>query len=198
MTMRGILNKLFFTRKKALTIRVKLEERFSAPDLQIRYTLVDTLEERGIGEVYDEGMGEDSIEVTLEITPSKKKEAEIKSILQSLGQVYFSMGAPKYPVYMNASASGQFQFLKSRNGRPIDVSGKGINGGLGIGPVAGSYGQSLDDQGNVTAEMYGLGYGVGVKGRRRFKEGFRWCDSNYDMDIRNVHSPLVNNFASTV
>ena len=71
--------------KYSLTIRVKLDERFSDTNLQIRYTLVDTLEERGIGEVYDEGMGEDFIEVTLEVVHSEEIEGEIKSILQSLG-----------------------------------------------------------------------------------------------------------------
>lgn len=64
---------------------MKLDERFSDANLQIRYTLVDTLEERGIGEVYDEGMGEDFMEVSLDVVRSEKTEREIKSILQSLG-----------------------------------------------------------------------------------------------------------------
>lgn len=80
-----IFNKLFSANKHSLTIRVKLDERFSDTNLQIRYTLVDTLEERGIGEVYDEGMGEDFMEVSLDVVRSEKTEAEIKSILQSLG-----------------------------------------------------------------------------------------------------------------
>lgn len=80
-----IFNKLFSKPKQPLTIRVKLDERFSDTNLQLRYTLVDTLEERGIGEVYDEGMGEDIMEVTLDVVRSEKKEEEIKSILQSLG-----------------------------------------------------------------------------------------------------------------
>jgi hypothetical protein len=78
-------NKSFPICKQTLTIRVKLEERFSNTNLQLRYTLVDTLEERGIGEVYDEGMGEAFMEVTLDVVRSEKNEAEIKSILQSLG-----------------------------------------------------------------------------------------------------------------
>lgn len=81
----SILTKLFSTPRIPLTIRVKLDERFSDTNLQIRYTLVDTLEERGIGEVYDEGMGEDFMEVSLDVVRSEKTEAEIKSILQSLG-----------------------------------------------------------------------------------------------------------------
>jgi hypothetical protein len=83
--LRKILNIFSSTRKQTLTIRVKLDEQFSDTNLQIRYTLVDTLEERGIGEVYDEGMGEDFMEVSLDVVRSEKKEAEIKSILQSLG-----------------------------------------------------------------------------------------------------------------
>lgn len=71
--------------KQSLTIRVKLGERFSDTNLQLRYLLADTLEKRGIGEVYDEGMGEDFMEVTLDVMRSHAKEAEIKSILQSLG-----------------------------------------------------------------------------------------------------------------
>ena len=78
-------SKLFSTRKQTLTIRVKLDEHFSNTNLQIRYTLVDTLEERGIGEVYDEGMGEDFMEVSLDVVRSERTEREIKSILQSLG-----------------------------------------------------------------------------------------------------------------
>ncbi len=80
-----IFNNLFSKSKQPLTIRMKLDERFSDTNLQIRYTLVDTLEERGIGEVYDEGMGEDFMEVSLDVVKSDKTEREIKSILQSLG-----------------------------------------------------------------------------------------------------------------
>ena len=60
-------------------------ERFSNTNLQIRYSLADTLEQRGVGDVYLEGMGEDFMDVSLYIVRSKKKEAEIKSILLALG-----------------------------------------------------------------------------------------------------------------
>ena len=83
--LKNIFAKLFSTPRVPLTIRVKLDERFSDTNLQIRHTLVDTLEERGIGEVYDEGMGEDFMEVSLDVVRSEKTEAEIRSILQSLG-----------------------------------------------------------------------------------------------------------------
>jgi hypothetical protein len=81
----NILNKFFSKNKRSLTIRVKLDEHFSDTNLQIRYTLADTLEERGIGEVYDEGMGEDFMEVSLDVVRSEKTELKIKAILQSLG-----------------------------------------------------------------------------------------------------------------
>ena len=76
---------VIFAPRVPLTIRVKLDERFSDTNLQLRYTLVDTLEERRIGEVYDEGMGEDFMEVSLDVLRSEKTEEEIKSILLSLG-----------------------------------------------------------------------------------------------------------------
>ena len=83
--LKNILTKLFSAPRVPLTIRVKLDEHFSNTNLPLRYTLVDTLEERGIGEVYDEGMGEDFMEVSLAVVRSEKTEAEIKSILHSLG-----------------------------------------------------------------------------------------------------------------
>jgi hypothetical protein len=72
-------------RKQILTIHIKLNEYFLNANLSLLHTLVDTLEERGIGEVFDEGMGEDFMDVALDIIPSEEKVKEIKSILQSLG-----------------------------------------------------------------------------------------------------------------
>lgn len=69
---------------KNLRIRIKLDRIFSEDDLKLRYTLVDTIEDRGIGEVWDEGIGEDHMEINVEILPTDKKEGEIKSILRSL------------------------------------------------------------------------------------------------------------------
>lgn len=70
---------------KNLTIKIFLDEAFSDTNLKLRHTLVDTLEEREIGEVWDEGMGEEYMEVNIYVKPSKKIEKEIESILQSLG-----------------------------------------------------------------------------------------------------------------
>lgn len=79
------MNNLNPDRKQILTIHIKLNEYFLNRNLSLRHTLVDTLEERGIGEVFDEGMGEDFMDVAMDIVPSEEKEREIKSILQSLG-----------------------------------------------------------------------------------------------------------------
>ncbi|HEX7016861.1 MAG TPA: hypothetical protein VF191_15240 [Cyclobacteriaceae bacterium] len=74
-----------FGRKVLLTITTQLSEASAIVYLNLRHTLVDTLEERGIGDVIDEGMGEDFMDVALEIVFSKEKEDEIRSILRSLG-----------------------------------------------------------------------------------------------------------------
>lgn len=79
------MNKKNPSPKQILIIHIKLNEYFLSRNLNLRHTLVDTLEERGIGEVFDEGMGEDFMDVALDIVPSEQKEKEIKSILQSLG-----------------------------------------------------------------------------------------------------------------
>ena len=42
-----------------LVIKIKTGGNFSEKELNIRYTLADTIEERGIGEVVEEGIGED-------------------------------------------------------------------------------------------------------------------------------------------
>lgn len=79
------MNEPTLARRRELTILTKLSESFSNANLNLRHTLVDTLEERGIGEVVYEGMGEDFMEVTLEIDSWRAKEDEIRSILKSLG-----------------------------------------------------------------------------------------------------------------
>ena len=70
---------------KNLRIRIVLDRPYHEDDLKLRYALVDTIEERGIGEVWDEGMGEGYMEVNVELQPTEEKEKEVKSILQSLG-----------------------------------------------------------------------------------------------------------------
>jgi hypothetical protein len=69
---------------KTLTIKIKLDEPYSSVNLKIRHTLVETIEEREIGEVWNQGMSDDYMDVSLDIVPSEEKEQEIKSILQSL------------------------------------------------------------------------------------------------------------------
>jgi len=69
---------------KSLTIKIDLDEPYSSVNLKIRHTLAETIEERNIGEVWNQGMGENYMDVSLDIVPSEEKEQEIKSILQSL------------------------------------------------------------------------------------------------------------------
>jgi hypothetical protein len=69
---------------KTLTIRIELDGPYSSNNLKIRHTLAETIEERGIGEIWNQGMGENYMDVSLDIAPSEEKENEIKSILQSL------------------------------------------------------------------------------------------------------------------
>lgn len=77
---------LFLTgQKQTLTIRVNIDGPWSDRNLQIRYILVETLEGRGIGEVRDEGTGEDYMEVTLDVIRSEANDEAVRSILQSLG-----------------------------------------------------------------------------------------------------------------
>lgn len=69
---------------KTLTIRIELDGPYSPANLRVRHTLAETLEGRGIGEVWNQGMSEDYMDVTLDMDPDEGKEQEIKSILQSL------------------------------------------------------------------------------------------------------------------
>jgi ketopantoate reductase len=68
-----------------LTLKIKTGGILSKKELNIRYTLADTIEERGIGEVVEEGTGEDYILVAVKAKSVKKAEQKIKPILLSLG-----------------------------------------------------------------------------------------------------------------
>ena len=70
---------------KNLKITISLDESFEQSDLRLRHTLVDTIEDRGIGDVWDEGMGEDYMEINVELDPDENKIEEVNSILESLG-----------------------------------------------------------------------------------------------------------------
>ncbi|MEO1254861.1 MAG: hypothetical protein AAFY41_08255 [Bacteroidota bacterium] len=55
-------------------------------DLSVRYTLVDTIEDRGIGRVIEEGTGEDGMHVIVQVQGVKEtKESELYSLVKSLG-----------------------------------------------------------------------------------------------------------------
>lgn len=70
---------------QTLTIKVKLESLYSDNDLKIRYILAATLEEHEIGDVWDECIGEDFMEVRIDVNRSEAIDKEVKSILKSLG-----------------------------------------------------------------------------------------------------------------
>jgi hypothetical protein len=78
------LDNHFSGEKPTLTIRVNVDGPLSDRDLHLRYILAETLEERCIGEVCDEGVGEGYMEVTLVIS-SEENDDEVRSILKSLG-----------------------------------------------------------------------------------------------------------------
>lgn|GEM_PF-3259098 len=60
--------------------------------LSVRYTLVDTIEDRNIGQVIEEGMGEAGLYVTVQIEGNRKeKESELFSLIKSLGLVNASI-----------------------------------------------------------------------------------------------------------
>ncbi len=69
---------------KTLILKIKLDDKYSSANLLMRHTLAETIEDRGIGEVWNQGMGEDYMDVSLDIVASEEKEQEIKSILKSL------------------------------------------------------------------------------------------------------------------
>lgn len=74
---------LLKTSKKRLTIRIPVDEPYSSVNLRIRHTLAHTLEERGIGDVWNQGMTEDYMELNVDLE-SFDREEEIKSILKAL------------------------------------------------------------------------------------------------------------------
>ncbi|WP_143961167.1 hypothetical protein [Litoribacter populi] len=61
-----------------------MEEPYSTVYLKIRRTLAESIEEREIGEVWDQGMSGDYMDLSLDIIPSEENEQKIRSILQSL------------------------------------------------------------------------------------------------------------------
>lgn len=67
-----------------LTLTIPLKGSSTKKDFDLRYTLVDTIEERGIGEVIEEGTGDRFMQVVIELDKTDEKEQEIRQILKSL------------------------------------------------------------------------------------------------------------------
>lgn len=72
-------------RRDYLTVKMKIGSGLLERGLNIRYTLADTIEERKIGEVVEEGTGVDYMVIVVKVKSVKKAEKEIKQILLSLG-----------------------------------------------------------------------------------------------------------------
>lgn len=71
--------------KKNLKIIIDLEHNVNQYDLNLRNTISDTLEDRGIGEVWDEGSGENFLEINMELEGTGNIRKEVESILKSFG-----------------------------------------------------------------------------------------------------------------
>ncbi|MCC5939265.1 MAG: hypothetical protein JJU34_18440 [Lunatimonas sp.] len=56
---------------KNLRILIDVGHKVNENDLNLRYTLADTIEARGIGDVWDEGMGENYIEINVELDSTR-------------------------------------------------------------------------------------------------------------------------------
>jgi len=61
-------------------------------DLSMRYTLVDTIEDRKIGQVIEEGTGEDGMHVIVQLEGDfEKKKSELYNLISNLGLVNTSI-----------------------------------------------------------------------------------------------------------
>ena len=73
--------------QKTLHITIPTGDRIER-DLSIRYTVVDTIEHRKIGEVLEEGTEAEAVHIWVQLKSTfrlKKREAELYSLLKSLG-----------------------------------------------------------------------------------------------------------------
>ena len=75
---------------EAIFIRVEFPEGISKEKLELRYILADTIENRGIGNVIEEGSGEDFIELIVDVEQVENPMEKISSILLSLGLTDFA------------------------------------------------------------------------------------------------------------
>ena len=66
-----------------LTIKINLD-KITTEDLSFRYIIADTIEERGIGTIVNEGTGEGYLEIGVMVNDVDLAKAQIKDLLASL------------------------------------------------------------------------------------------------------------------
>jgi HJR/Mrr/RecB family endonuclease len=76
---------LYENMPEILTLNIKADSTLSEEDVNIRYTLIDTIEQRKIGQVVEEGSGKNSIYIAIRGTSAKRVKNKVKPILLSLG-----------------------------------------------------------------------------------------------------------------
>ncbi len=69
--------------KRNFKIRIHFNNESYKNHLLLRHTISDTIESRGIGEVWNEGIGENYIELDVLVDYSLQLENEIKSLLDT-------------------------------------------------------------------------------------------------------------------
>jgi hypothetical protein len=69
---------------QTLTIRIAIEKGSERLNMRLLHTLVDTLEHRNVGEIWDESIGEDFMEVILDIDDLDENQPKIKDVLGAL------------------------------------------------------------------------------------------------------------------
>ena len=70
---------------KTLLIIIHLDKNITKSDLDLRHLLVDTIENRSLGEVIEETSSPEMLEVVIEIPGKKTIEKDLQSLLVSLG-----------------------------------------------------------------------------------------------------------------
>ena len=71
--------------QEILTLTITTDKTFSEEGLNVRYTLVDTIEQRKIGQIIEEGSDQDSVYVAIRSTSAKGVKNKVEPILLSLG-----------------------------------------------------------------------------------------------------------------
>ena len=70
---------------KTLLIKIHLDKNITKSDLDLRHLLVDTIENRDLGEVIEETSSPEMLEVVIEVSRIKNIENDLQGLLISLG-----------------------------------------------------------------------------------------------------------------